>query len=54
MKEVNIKDAVGHVLCHNITQIVKGKAKGVVLKKGYVVREFDIEILDQIIVNDNP
>ena len=44
MKEINTKDAVGHVLCHDITQIVKDKVKGVAFKKGHVVKEEDIEI----------
>ena len=43
MKEINTKDAVGHVLCHDITQIVKDKVKGVAFKKGHVVKEEDIE-----------
>lgn len=45
MKEISTKDAVGHVLCHDITQIVKDKVKGVAFKKGHVVREEDISIL---------
>ncbi|MEG1409984.1 MAG: molybdopterin-binding protein [Terrisporobacter sp.] len=45
MKEIETKDAVGHVLCHDITQIVKDKIKGVVFKKGHVVREEDINVL---------
>ena len=45
MKEINTKDAVGHVLCHDITQIVKDKVKGVAFKKGHVVRTEDIEKL---------
>ena len=45
MKEINTKDAVGHVLCHDITQIVKDKVKGVAFKKGHVVKEEDIEKL---------
>lgn len=45
MKEINTKDAVGHVLCHDITQIVKDKVKGVAFKKGHVVREEDIDTL---------
>ena len=46
MKEINTKDAVGHVLCHDITQIVKDKVKGVAFKKGHVVKEEDIEYVD--------
>lgn len=45
MREINTKDAVGHVLCHDITQIVKDKVKGVAFKKGHVVKEEDINIL---------
>ena len=45
MKEIKTKDAVGHVLCHDITQIVKDKVKGVAFKKGHVVKEEDINTL---------
>lgn len=45
MKEIKTKDAVGHVLCHDITQIVKDKVKGVAFKKGHVVKEEDIDTL---------
>ena len=29
MKEIRTEDAVGHILCHDITQIIKDKKKGV-------------------------
>ena len=29
MKEIRTEDAVGHVLCHDITQIIKDEKKGV-------------------------
>ncbi len=45
MKLVNTKEAVGHVLCHDITQIIPGKKKGPVFKKGHIVREDDIDVL---------
>lgn len=45
MKLVQTKDAVGHVLCHDITQIIPGVKKGPVFKKGHVVREEDIPVL---------
>ena len=45
MREINTKDAIGQVLCHDITQIVKDKVKGVAFKKGHVVREEDIDTL---------
>lgn len=45
MKQINTKDAIGQVLCHDITQIIKDKVKGVAFKKGHVVREEDIDTL---------
>lgn len=45
MKEIRTEDAVGHILCHDITQIIKDKKKGVLFKKGHVVREEDIPAL---------
>lgn len=45
MKKIKTKDAVGHILCHDITQIVKDVKAGVLFKKGHVVREVDIEPL---------
>lgn len=45
MKKIETKRAVGHVLCHDITQIIKDKTKGVAFKKGHIVREEDIPVL---------
>ncbi len=45
MKEIRTEDAVGHILCHDITQIIKDEKKGVLFKKGHVVREEDIPLL---------
>lgn len=45
MVVIDTKDAVGHVLCHDITQIIKDKVKGVAFKKGHVVKEEDIDVL---------
>ena len=42
MREIRTEDAVGHILCHDITQIIKDKKKGVLFRKGHVVREEDI------------
>ena len=39
MKLVNTKDAVGHVLCHDMTRIVKGEFKGAQFRKGHIVTE---------------
>ena len=42
MKLIRTEDAVGSVLCHDITQIIPGKVKGAVFTKGHIVREDDI------------
>ncbi len=39
------KDAIGKVLSHDITRIVRGKCKGPAFKKGHVIREEDIPLL---------
>lgn len=45
MKQIKTVDAIGHVLCHDITQIIPGEFKGRAFKKGHVVKEEDIEKL---------
>ena len=45
MKEIRTEDAVGSVLCHDITQIIKDQKKGVLFSKGHVVKEEDIPLL---------
>jgi molybdenum cofactor synthesis domain-containing protein len=45
MKQIKAVDAVGHILCHDITQIIKDVTKDVVFKKGHVIREEDIPVL---------
>lgn len=45
MKEIRTEDAVGQVLCHDITQIIKDEKKGVLFKKGHIIREEDIPAL---------
>lgn len=45
MKQIRTEDAVGHVLCHDLTQIIKDVKKGVVFKKGHIVQPEDIEVL---------
>ena len=42
MREIKTIDAVGHIICHDITQITPGVSKGVAFKKGHMVREEDI------------
>jgi len=36
---------VGHVLCHDITQIIRGVTKDVLFRKGHIVTEADIPVL---------
>ena len=45
MKKIETRKAVGHVLCHDITQIIKDEKKGPVFRKGHIVREEDIPVL---------
>ncbi|MCR5626580.1 MAG: molybdopterin-binding protein [Lachnospiraceae bacterium] len=45
MKSIKTTDAVGCVLAHDITQIIPGKFKGPVFKKGHIVQEEDIPVL---------
>ncbi|MDO4594280.1 MAG: molybdopterin-binding protein [Tissierellia bacterium] len=45
MKEIKTEDAVGMVLCHDLTQIIKDEYKGSRFKKGHVVKEEDIPVL---------
>lgn len=45
MKLIRTEDAVGSVLCHDITQIIPGVVKDAVFRKGHVVREEDIPVL---------
>ena len=49
MREIRTEDAVGHVLCHDITQIIPGVIKDAKFKKGHVVTEEDIPALKLII-----
>jgi len=45
MKMVRVEDAIGLVLAHDLTKIVPGKYKGAAFKKGYIVKEEDIQEL---------
>ncbi|MBG0764634.1 MAG: hypothetical protein H0S78_07060 [Tissierellales bacterium] len=45
MKQIKTKNAVGSVLCHDITEIIKDKKKGVAFKKGHVIKKEDISKL---------
>ncbi|MCP4119918.1 MAG: molybdopterin-binding protein [Desulfobacteraceae bacterium] len=48
MKTVPVQEAVGMVLCHDLTRIVPGEFKGRAFKKGHVVQEDDVEELLKI------
>jgi hypothetical protein len=59
MKTIPVEDAVGKVLCHDITQIVPGVFKGRALKKGHIIQQEDVsKLLDlgkaHIYVQDMP
>ncbi len=45
MKQIKTVDAVGHILCHDLTRIVKDGMKGVAFKKGHIIKEEDIDTL---------
>ena len=45
MKLIRTEDAVGHVLCHDMTQIIPGVFKGARFRKGHIVTEKDIPVL---------
>lgn len=45
MKLIDTVNAEGAVLCHDITQIIKGVTKGAVFSKGHVVTKEDIPVL---------
>ena len=45
MKLMKTEDAVGHMLCHDITQIIKDEKKGPVFRKGHIIRPEDVPVL---------
>ncbi|MGL4607023.1 MAG: molybdopterin-binding protein [Eubacteriaceae bacterium] len=45
MKTIKTKDAVGMVLGHDLTQIIRGDYKGPRFKKGHIVKKEDIDVL---------
>ena len=45
MKQVNVQDAVGTVLAHDLTQIIPGEYKGPKFRKGHEITENDIPVL---------
>ena len=45
MKLMKTTEAVGQVLCHDITQIIPGVTKDAVFRKGHIITEADIPVL---------
>ena len=45
MKRIKTEDAVGQMLCHDMTQIIKGEYKDARFRKGHIVTEEDIPVL---------
>lgn len=45
MKLMKTTEAVGQVLCHDITQIIKGVTKDAVFRKDHVIKKEDIPVL---------
>ena len=45
MKLIKTEEAVGHVLCHDLTQIIKDVTKDARFRKGHIVKEEDIPVL---------
>jgi len=48
MKKIRVEDAVGTILAHDMTRIIRGKFKGVGFKKGHIVQKEDIPELLKI------
>jgi molybdopterin biosynthesis enzyme len=59
MKKIPVEEAVGHVLCHDMTRIVKGEMKGPQFRKGHIIKTEDVPMLrsmgkEQIYVWEKP
>ena len=58
MKEMRTEEAVGQILCHDLTQIIKGVTKDARFRKGHVIKQEDVPVLlsmgkDHIFVWEN-
>jgi hypothetical protein len=47
-KTISVNDAVGKIIPHDITEIIKDTFKGVAFKKGHIIREEDIDHLKRL------
>lgn len=45
MKLIKTEEAIGQVLCHDVTQIIRGVTKDARFRKGHIVTEEDIPVL---------
>ena len=45
MRLIKTEDAIGQVLCHDMTQIIKGVFKGPRFRKGHIVTREDVPVL---------
>lgn len=45
LRQIKVEHAVGQILCHDITQIVRGVTKDARFRKGHIITEEDIPIL---------
>jgi len=45
MEKIKVRDSVGAILIHDMTQIIPGVVKGPRFRKGHVIREEDISVL---------
>lgn len=48
IKKIAVDQAIGKVIPHDLTEIVRGEKKGPAFKKGHIIREEDIPILKDI------
>jgi len=45
LEYIKTEDAVGRILCHDVTQIVRGVTKDARFRKGHIIKESDIPVL---------
>jgi len=45
VKKIKTEEAVGSILCHDLTRIVKDEVKETAFRKGHIIREEDISLL---------
>jgi molybdenum cofactor synthesis domain-containing protein len=48
MQELSVHDAIGTVLCHDITQIIPGQCKKALFRKGHIIQPEDVERLRDV------